>query len=372
MFTTDRWAVATAWAALGLCVALSGCQKEEPAEPKRAPVPKIPATPPPKDAAPAAPGPVAASRPAAEPPLTPTSAPSPELADEEDAPDAPRFFPRSRVVADWVKHEPVRTALPGDLADLLPADTANVISPYQVKQAATCAYRRTVANRQQVMRVLAVLTHQPADAFGIFTVEGTGALSKDSGLMTRTDVSGERTIIHAWKGCHYLRFTGLRAGDPTFMKACQPLIRKITFLMPDAALPALVEAFPQAGRVPGRRWLIRGSGSLAGPGAVDLKIPQGEQVARLLGLNKDSQMAIATYQIQGAARPHLVWVVRYDTPSQARRAHRAYMAWLDEATDRASASTMLLKPRGQYLLGTWTAEEESLGSVLPKLQANLD
>jgi hypothetical protein len=82
-------------------------------------------------------------------------------------------------------------------------------------------------------------------------------------------------------------------------------------------------------------------------------------------------MVIAAYRVRGAARPNLVWVVRYDSPDEARKAYDRYQGFLEKATDRQSASTMVLKPSGRYLLGTWTAEEESLGPVLPKLKSNL-
>jgi len=270
-----------------------------------------------------------------------------------------------------MKDKPIRTALPGAMAELLPAKARAVIEPYHVKQVATCTYKRSAKGRQQTARVLLVQTHGTEDAYGIFTVQATGTLSKGSGLSIRTDAKKDQVNIHAWKGRCYLQLTGGSSGDSTSVQACKALVDKMTFLMPDEPLPELVEAMPQAGLIPGQHWLIRDWGSLGGPGVAGLKIPKGEQIAKLLRLSRDCQMVIAAYRIQGAARLHLVWVVRYDTPAQARLAHSGYQGFLDEGRDRWSSSTMLYAPNKQYLLGTWTAEEESFGQVLRKLESNL-
>jgi hypothetical protein len=110
---------------------------------------------------------------------------------------------------------------------------------------------------------------------------------------------------------------------------------------------------------------------MAGPRAASLKLADAKGIAECLGLNKDTQMVIGAYQVPGAARPHLVWVVRYMTPDDARKACERYQAFLDQAKDPLSESTLLMKPTGQFLLGTWTAEEESIAPVLPKLRSNL-
>ncbi len=378
MFTADRCAAVAACVGLGVCLALAGCRQESPAEPNKTRVPKIPAAPadktptPAKEPAPAEPEVTAppATQPAAEAPAT---APTLTTVDERDAPDAPPYFPRSRAVGDWEKHKPVQTALPGNVVRLLPPKTIALIRPYQVKQVATCAYRRSKhGGGQQVVEVLLIQTHNPEDAYGIFTVQATGTYAKGTNQITRTETGPEHLTMHVWKGRHYLRLTAPNGSDPELVKACKDLMRKITFLMPDSSPPELVEALPREGLVADQQWLIRSWHSMVGPGAAALNVPRGKQLGEVLGLDKDSQMLIATYRIEGANRPHRIWVVRYESPDQARKAHQAYQALLDEGTDRRSASTMLLPPKGRYLMGTWTAEEESLASVLPKLQDKLE
>ncbi len=387
MFSTHRRAAVVAWLGVGLCVSLAGCRKEPPAEPNKPAVPKIPVRKPEKkreapaipatkpgvskDRTPGVSPPAGAIKPTPKPGPPPTSAPRPAGVDAGDAADAPVFFPRSKAVADWMKDEPIRTALAGASGELLGTKARAVTEPYRVKQVATCTYKRSEKERQQTARVLLVQTHGTEDAYGIFTVQATGTLSKGPGLLTRTDAKGGQVTIHAWKGRCYLQLTSGTSDDSASAQACKALVDKMTFLMPDEPLPELVEALPQAGLIPGQHWLIRDWGSLGGPGVTGLKIPKGQQIAKLLRLSKDCQMVIATYRIEGAARPHLVWVVRYDTPAQARQAHNGYQGYLDEGTDRWSSSTMLYAPNKQYLLGTWTAEEESFGQVLRKLESNL-
>jgi len=304
---------------------------------------------------------------------TPTTGPAPASPDDQDSPDAPPFLPRSGVVPNWTKHEPIRTALPGELVKVMRPETARVIEPYQVKRAALCAYRFMPPDRSpgQVVRVLVVETHLPEDAYGIFTVERTGEISREPGLWMATDSSGRSLTIHVWKGRHYLQLEAQTPGDASLLEACRALIRKITFQMPDASPPELTEAFPRPGLMPNQQWFIRGWASLAGPGAAGLKFADSKSISDALGLDKDTQMVIGTYKVRGAVRPHVVWVVRYETPEEARKAYDRYQAYLDKATDRESGSTMLLRPTGRYLLGTWTAEEESIEPVLPKLRSNL-
>jgi hypothetical protein len=381
MLTARRWSTVAVSIGLGIYIGLVGCRREEPTEPKKPTVPKIPAVTPVQKPAPApsakpkplrppaaAPRPTAVTKPAARP----TTAPEPASVDEQDAPDAPPFFPRSRTAMDWVKHDPVRTALAGELAKLVPAKIIAVVKPYQIKKVATCTYQRGVRIAKQEARILLIETHQVDDAYGLFSVLGTGKLTKGTGMLTRTDTAANRQIMHVWKGHYYLRLTGPGSGHRDGVEACQALVRKITFAMPDASPPELIAAFPQAGRLAGQQWLIREWPSLSGAGVAAIKLPEPKQLGQALGLNKDSLMVITAYRIEGAARPNLVWVVRYDTPAQAREAYTRYQAALARATDVWAASTMLVRPKGQYVFGTWTAEEESLLPVLPKLQSVLE
>jgi hypothetical protein len=92
----------------------------------------------------------------------------------------------------------------------------------------------------------------------------------------------------------------------------------------------------------------------------------------LLQLDKDTPLVIAAYQQPGLAGPNCVWFVRYATPDQARQAYDRYHAAVEQAPlDSSVANTLLAAPQGQFLLGSWTADRESLMHVLPSLRARL-
>ncbi len=386
MHTAHQWTIALAITGLCVGVGIPGCRREAPAEPNKPPAPRIPAGTPLKKPEPAVSStlpsirPPEAARPSASSPAPlpvsvalakPAADVAPAAADDRDAPDTPPFFPRSGAIPNWAKVEPVKTAPAGELEKVMSGQAVKVADPYQIKRAAVCTYRLTLPNQTGTARVLLVETHQPDDAFGLFSVSATGAITRDGGALTATDVSSQRITIHTWKGRHYVLLEAQGSSGESIAENCKALLRKMTFQMPDAVPPELTEALPRPGLMPDQQWLIRGWASLAGPRAAALGLADAKGVAECLGLNKDAQMVIATYRVPGGARPHLVWVVRYGTPEEARKAYERYQAFLEKANDRQSGSTMLLKPSGHYLLGTWTAEEESIAPVLPKLRSNL-
>ncbi|MBN1347288.1 MAG: hypothetical protein JXQ73_31650 [Phycisphaerae bacterium] len=392
MSTAGRLSRMPAWLGLCICFGLVGCQREEPAGGQGAAVPKIPdkagEEKPAAPALPTVPRSVApASRPGAveipsvrlsEPAAAPgegaegSVAPPPGGVVEQDAPDAPPFLRRAELASNWVKHKAVETGVPGKWDGIIPAKIAPLIAPYQIKQVATCEYARSKAP-ELVAELLSIEAHRCEDACGIFSVLATGELSKEQGQLARTDKRGKSWVRHIWRGRHYLRVTvpngggGVGAGE-----ACEPLIQQVTLLIPDSAPPELTEALPRPGLDSEGVWLIRDWISLTGPGASELKPLPSRQTSALLGLDKDSLMAIATYRVKGATRPNRVWVVQYDSPDQAKEAYKRYSTFLRGPAGPEADSTMLLAPRGKYLVGTWTAEEESLAPVLPKLQSNLD
>ncbi len=402
MGTVNRWATIIEVVGMCLVISIGGCSREEAREPNKPSVPKIPGGP--GDKKPAGtpsgarpprtttqpliktpvstqpstlPAPLGISVSVGKPPSPPIVAPTTPgetpaaPAAAEDAPDASPFLPKTGVPPQWVKQEAIRSAPGGELDKLLPPDIVKIIEPYQTKRAFTCAYRLATPGRTEVAKVLLIETHQPEDAYGIYSVRGTGTVASDVGAQVATDASGARITMNVWKGRHYLQLECPSAGDPSVLDACKVLMRKIAFQMPDASPPELVEALPRPGLNTDQQWLIRGWNSLAGPKAAGLGLANEKQIGELIGLGKDTQMVIGTYKVKGATRPHVVWVVRYENPDDARKAYDRYQSFIDKASDTRSGSTMLFRPEGRYLLGTWTAEEESIEPVLPKLRSNL-
>ena len=96
-----------------------------------------------------------------------------------------------------------------------------------------------------------------------------------------------------------------------------------------------------------------------------------EQIDKLLGLNRDTLMAVAHYPGQAGGGPNRPWLVRYDGAEEARAAHQRYRAYLNRSTDPAAADTPLATLKGRYLIGTWSAEEESISRLLPQIRQRL-
>lgn len=368
-------------------MAIVGCRGgEETPQPKDTePVPKIPDTTGTKPPAKKIPKPIfGATRPSTLPapaavakhdaPL-PTPATQPTFlkdarSDIPDAVDTPAYLKPARINHDWIKFESVRTATSDQLDRIVGNAQLDIIKPYRVKKAASCAYRH-MERPQQVVRVLVMETLIPEDAYGLFSVLATGVESKDKGLTLRIESQGTKAVAHTWKERHYVQLTatGLASAEA---KDYLGVLREITFRMPDAKQPALVRALPTDQGLAARFWFIRDLASLAGPGAEAIALPNDVPLARLLGLDSDAEMAIGAYRIPNARRPHLLWAVRYDKPEQAKAIHKRYQEYLDSAADPWSQSTMLYPPFSQYIIGTWTAEEESLSMLLPKLRTSLE
>jgi len=290
--------------------------------------------------------------------------------DDLDDPDAPPFLPKSNVVGTWVKHRAVRVAIPGELKQLFARD-ASALEDFRVKLAASCVYRRIVNDQAELAYVELVQTHQPDDAFGILTVQSTGSETLHIAGLTRVDTTNGYHL-HCWKGRYYVHVYGFVTDDPTFLKALQDLARRITFEMPAASQPRLIEMLPDEQRVPHKLWLVRSARSLAVADAAEVPCGDANQVDEILGLNKDVLLLVAAYQQPGLAGLNYVWLARYPTPAEAQQAFKRYQHAIDQAKPQSPlANTLLTGPHGAILAGTWTADRESLMHVLPELTPRL-
>jgi len=290
--------------------------------------------------------------------------------DDLDDPDAPPFLPKSNEVGTWVKHRAVRVAIPGELKQLLARD-ASAIEDFRVKVAASCVYRRIVNDQAELAYVELVQTHQAEDAFGILTLHSTGPDTLDLAGLTRVDATNGYHL-HCWKGHYYVHVYGFVIDDPTFPKALQDLARRITFEMPAASQPRLIEMLPNEQRVNHKLWLVRSARSLAVADAAEVPCGDANQVDELLGLDKDVLLLVAAYQQPGLAGLNYVWLARYSTPGEARQAFKRYQHAIDEAKPQSPlANTLLTGPHGTIVAGTWTADRESLMHVLPALVTRL-
>jgi len=85
-------------------------------------------------------------------------------------------------------------------------------------------------------------------------------------------------------------------------------------------------------------------------------------------------MVVAAYHVGGSDNLNYVWVVQYPTPVKALAAHKRYQIYLESdagRTDSVAQVTTVDVPQGAYLVGSWTAEEESMEPKIPAIKVKL-
>lgn len=292
--------------------------------------------------------------------------------DGEDSVGAPESLPKSGEIGGWVKVEPVRVVAPSALAEIVALQDATRFARFRLTSAALCTYalpRDAGGGRPAQAHVLLVETETPSDAFGLLTCQSTSSQTANVGGETRIDHE-EGVHLHGWQGCHYVHVWSEPAALSTVGELL-PLHSHIVGKLAGDGAPELVDVLPQETSDTGRRWLVRHLGSLAPHMLPAAALPDTEKVSELLGLNRDTLMCIAAYDVPDAQGPNIVFVVRYPSESAANAAYLDYAAFLVNAVGPSWESTNLLKPRGTFLVGTWTAEEESLQYMMPRVERRL-
>ena len=304
-------------------------------------------------------------------PAAPTGAPKSQAApnagvDAQDAPNSPESLPKSQPDAGWVKREPVRVFAAANLAGALAKDEVIRLSFFKIRSAATCAYEFMHSDgRTVVARVLLIETDSAEDAYGWLSCQAPANETFKIGGETRVIREGG-LHMHCWQGRSYVRLS-LAETDAEWTEKAIRLLLNITGKIGREDRPVLLDAVPSDSAGLQRKWLVRHLGSLP-PKAFDLAFPLDVlKTSNLLGLDKSTQMCIAQYEVPQGMRSNVVWAVRYSSTKAAYDAHAKYTRFITEKKDPAAQSTNLLPPHGQFLIGTWTAEEESLQYMMPRI-----
>ncbi len=286
--------------------------------------------------------------------------------DAQDAPNSPKCLPKSQAAAGWVKREPVRVYPAKNLAGAMSKEEATRFGFFKIRSAAKCAYEiRHGDDNSRLVRVLVIDTESADDAYGLLTVQVPATETFKIGGETRVD-RRDGLHLHCWQGRSYLRVDVAEA-TPEATEQVIRLLLNISGRIGREDRPALVEAAPSDSAGLQRKWLVRHLGGLP-PKTFDLAFPLDVlKTSGLLGLDKTTLMCVAQYEVPQGARSNVVWVVRYHTTKAAYDAHARYTRFLADRKDPAAQSTNLLPPHGQFLIGTWTAEEESMQYVMPRI-----
>ena len=296
-------------------------------------------------------------------PVRPVEAPTP--ADASDDALAPSCLPRSGAAGDWTKVEPVHVVSVNDLAGLVPADTAARLTTFSIKSAARCVYARPAGARLSVAEVLLIEAARAEDAYGLLTVQSSAAETESGGCRIRAEAA-DGLALHAWQGVYYLRLRSVD-GDAESAAAMRKLLFNVASRIQREDLPTLLEALPTQSAISGKRWLVRRLSALP-PDALGLSpSPDWQRIDDVLKLGNETLVAICQYEAPQARRPDTVWLISFPSVDAARDARARYARHLEQDDSRASESTSLLDPHGRFLVGTWTAEEESLLYILPRV-----
>ena len=337
----------------------TGCRKNSQDEQPEQPAATAPAHP-------EAESPAAAQRPAPSAPAPGQSVPEAAGVDHQDSPGAPACLPASGDVSDWIKHRPIRVvAAVAELAEIMPEKDARRFAMFRVKTVASCAYAKTGAAGPMIANVLVAEAETPEEAYGLMSTASDSSDLSDIGGETRVeDSSGLH--LHCWQGRAYVHIWTQQAREQAEADL-RRLLLHITGHVARTDRPEILEAMPRESARPGKMWLVRRL-SVLSPEQLDLNhaLDFGE-ITGLLGLNSDTLMCIAAYDVPQAKQPNTVWLVRYPNDDAASKAYMRYSAKIDGAAEQPWLSMNLLKPKGRFLIGTWTAEEESLQFMMPRI-----
>lgn len=283
---------------------------------------------------------------------------------EEDK--APAYLPANLPREGWVRQEGLRMADAAGLEKLLPTSQAVWFEHFRIKSAASCAYIWEGGGRDVLARVVVFEALSPDDAYGLMSCQSSSPELLGVGGETRVE-SGVESHLHCWQGNAYVH-VWTDSTDEKAVLQTRRLLMHIAGRLPRTDPPALIEAMPRDSAKPGKRWLVRNLSCLrptvfSHPAGLDL----GE-VSKLLDLGMDTVMCIAAYDVPEGRRANVVWVVHYATESTAAEAYTKYARRLEESPPGSPwQSTLLLPPHGAFLVGTWTAEEESIQYMLPRI-----
>jgi len=301
------------------------------------------------------------------PPVKPVEPPTVAM-DAQDAPDAPRAIPKSHELHGWIKSDPVRVFPASDLASGMPDPARRaLLTSFHLQRLARCAYLREGST--ETAAVLFIEAASPEDAFGVFSVTTTqlGTLHKD-GTIRATEQDGETITVSGWQGNVFAQVRcRTESGKAPAPEDGDLLLASILFNVPSADPPWLLRAIQSEKGEAKKLWVVRSTAALvASHHPVLSQIDPAVMDARL-GLKGEQILAVAAVQVGPGEPPNLVWLAQYRQPADAQAANDRYQKALGPDATGLDANTLVHEPKGAYLAGSWTADQESIQHQLTKL-----
>ncbi|MBI4579891.1 MAG: hypothetical protein HY718_09325 [Planctomycetes bacterium] len=292
---------------------------------------------------------------------------TPRSADSRDDPAAPRALPRSSEVQDWIKTEPVRVAPAGQMKSLVDdEELARVLGAFHVERVARCAYQSPYATAQAVL----VEASTPTDALGAYSilVPHAGCTARDDGSLLASAKRENQLVVSACQGRVLLQLYCVLGDEEAGAKSCERLAGRTVFSVPAADPPLLAQAVRDVNPEQCDLWLVRTAALLRGLDHPTLRRLNGAELNARLGLTGEAVLSIVSVRQTRESAPLVIWLAEYPTDDAAKAANERYRQAIKDATGGLDQTTLLGSPRGRYLVGTWTAEQETARNLVRMLE----
>ncbi len=278
----------------------------------------------------------------------------------------PEYLPRSAEAGVWTLAEFARLS-PESLEQAVPVEEARRIRAFGVKGAVSASYRWETAGQEAAASIVAFEAASAEDAYGLTTCASSSAVTERCGGLTRVD-AGPGLRMATWQGRMALR-ASTPSADTAAGTELRRLVQEIVSRIPREDAPDLLQAVPTASQIPGRQWIVRHLTSLPPTAFPPGRTPDLGHLSRLLGLDGGTLVFVSAHRVPRTDAANVVWIVRYGAADHARQAHDRLNAFLGTEAGSSAAwqRVTAAPPRGRFLVGTWTAEEESLRHLIPRV-----
>jgi len=325
---------------------------------------------------------------------SPTTAPDspksepPEARDAEDDPAAPRALPRSSELEGWIKTEAVQVAPAGETDSLVQEPALrSVFSGFRLDRVARCRYESPNATAEMVV----VEATSPEDAFGAFSIlsggrtcglEADGSLRAAESTSRRSSQEGpgnggvgsgvvkDKLVLSAWQGNVLLRADCLLK-NPSGQSDCERLLSRTVFGLPMSDPPLLIRAIKDIEREVCRMWVVRSAALLKRVDNLRLRQLRAPDLDSRLGLHGDALLSVVSVEKTKGAAPLILWLVEYPSAEEARAAGERYVTALESDPHGMDVVTFVGSPKGRFLMGTWSADQEMARNLVKLLEQAL-
>jgi len=291
-------------------------------------------------------------------------APPKEVAGPHDA--LLKLFPASEAVAGWHTEGPVKVYGPpfnaAAAVEPIQADLPNAYAPFLefgYRKSGTCRYLSAQGDAA-TLRIFVM--DSPSEAFGIFSVQAKGSMALSPGRVARVAPG----VLQFVKGdCYvWLTYTGAPAGETILLDLGT---RVATAIASEGYSPSIFMSFPKSAKQ-GEQYYFHTFETWSSLPFVP--VADRAVVKRLLNLGPSTDVAIVGYPTDVSEKTNYLFAIRYGTRGDAEAAADGYTKYLDESLDPAEQNTAVAV-RGQYLIGTFNAEANSLDDRLRDLSSEL-